>query len=420
MFPEIFPCADGESLTIRVLAPHELPALVEFITVIHESPALGAWARDALSGLHPEMTHDCALVAVTPENEIVGSVVLIPQRWQYGPVTLPVGQFEAIGVAPAYRRRGLAHALMDAAHRLSAGRDHVLQAVVGAPNLYRRFGYTYALRFRGGRTLDVERMPHPDADLIVRPAEAADCAALVALSAAAAARLLLRPLLDETRWEYDLAGHSPDSDAAMQIDLVCTPTGTPIAYARSFPTPWDGELVVTELALQPGAAASVAAALLAGWRTRYGDDLTRIAWELDPEHPLFGAFEALLSPPRRPSAWYLRTPDLPALLAHLLPAFRQRLAAAQPVDVETLTISMYGAGITLTITPEALTAVPWEGEWHEADAALPPDALLMLVMGYRGLDALLDNYPDVLVSPAAAKLLAALFPPQESQIVPLG
>jgi hypothetical protein len=44
----------------------------------------------------------------------------------------------------------------------------------------------------------------------------------------------------------------------------------------------------------------------------------------------------------------------------------------------------------------------------------------MLATGYRSLVALMDQYPDVLASPDAAALLAHLFRPRPSHVIPLG
>jgi ribosomal protein S18 acetylase RimI-like enzyme len=292
MFPQTFALAVGERLTIRPPAPHELPALFAFVAETHDSPALGAWARDALSGRHPEMTPDSALVAVAGDG-------LIPQLWQYASAALPVMQLEAIGVAPAYRGRGLARAMLAAAEGLAQQQGQLLLAIVGPPNLYRRFGYSYALRFRGGRALAADTVP-PTGSATARQATLHDIPALQALDAAANGRLLLRRAISAARWAYDLAGHSPDSDAALQIDLVLDQSGAPLAYARSFPAPWDGELGVVELALGAGDPAEVARALVAAWRARHGHTLAQIAWELDEAHPLFAALDTQLSPPRRP------------------------------------------------------------------------------------------------------------------------
>jgi hypothetical protein len=60
---------------------------------------------------------------------------------------------------------------------------------------------------------------------------------------------------------------SPDSDAALLLDLVLAADGMPPAYARSFPTPWDGELAVIELALGSGDPAEAFGALAAPKRT---------------------------------------------------------------------------------------------------------------------------------------------------------
>lgn len=421
MVSQSFTLADGTRLLIRQPTPSELPSLSDFISETHESPGLGAWAGDALSGRHPEIPRDNAIIAATSDGHIVGSVILIPQQWHYGISTIPVGQLEAIGVAPAYRRQGLARALLAATHTLSSQQGQLLQAVVGPPNLYRRFGYSYALRFRGGHVLRAERNLPVVGGYTARLANLEDVQALLALAEVAGERLVLRRHSDAARWAYDLQGHSPNSDAAVRLDLVCASDGAPLAYARSFPAPWEGELSVIELALGQGDLAKVAAVLVAHWRKRHGAALKSVAWELDPENPLFVAVKAHLEPPRRPSAWYLRAPNLPALFVRIAPTLAARLArAGYTPGTMTLAISTYDGGVRLALSDAGVTVSDWEGAWHEADLALPVDALLALITGYRGLEVLLDDYPDLLVDPAAMSLVTALFPPGPSHVVPLG
>lgn len=421
MISQSFTLADGTRLLIRQPNPSDLPSLNDFISETHESPGLAAWAGDALSGRHPETPSDSAIIAVTSDGQIVGSVILIPQHWHYGVSAIPVGQLEAIGVAPAHRRQGLARALLAATHALSNRQGQLLQAIVGPPNLYRRFGYSYALRFRGGRVLSTERKLPAVGGYTARPARLEDILALLALGQAAGERLSLSRHIDTARWAYDLQGHSSDSDAAVQLDLVRASDGAPLAYTRSFPVPWEGELSVIELALGEGEPAEIAAVLLAHWRKRYGAGLKSVAWELDPEHPLLVALKAYLEPPRRPSAWYLRAPNFPALLTRIAPTLAARLSrAGYAPGATTLAISTYDGGMRLAFNDAGVTVSDWAGAWHEADLALPVDALLALLTGYRELEALLDCYPDVLVDSAVTPLVTVLFPPGASHIVPLG
>ncbi|HMQ31342.1 MAG TPA: GNAT family N-acetyltransferase [Chloroflexaceae bacterium] len=421
MVSQSFTLADGKRLLIRQPTPSELPSLNDFISEIHESPGLGSWAGDVLSGRHPETPSDSAIIAVTTDGQIVGSVILVPQHWHYGVSIIPVGQLEAIGVAPAYRRQGLARALLAATHVLSNQQGQMLQAIVGPPNLYRRFGYSYALRFRGGRVLSAEHKLPAASGYTARLARLEDIPSLLALNELAGERLSLRRQIDAARWAYDLQGHSPASDAAVQLDVVCASDGAPLAYTRSFPMLWESELSVIELALGEGEPAKIAAALLAHWRKRHGVGLKSVAWELDPEHPLFVALWDHLETSRRPSAWYLRASNLPVVLARIAPTLAARLfrAGYAPEGI-TLAISTYDSGVHLAFNDAGVTVSDWEGAWYEADLALPLDALLPLITGYRGLEALLDSYPDLLVDSTVIPLVTTLFPPGQSHIVPLG
>ncbi|RPJ49672.1 MAG: hypothetical protein EHM21_06550 [Chloroflexi bacterium] len=50
------------------------------------------------------------------------------------------------------------------------------------------------------------------------------------------------------------------------------------------------------------------------------------------------------------------------------------------------------------------------------DLLIPPDALVRLIFGYRGLDQLRDAWPDIVIKPAARRLVDVLFPHMDSYL----
>jgi hypothetical protein len=55
--------------------------------------------------------------------------------------------------------------------------------------------------------------------------------------------------------------------------------------------------------------------------------LTRFDFALGEWHPVYDALRNELSPNRKPYAYFVRMPDLPAFLAHIAPLLNRRLAA---------------------------------------------------------------------------------------------
>lgn len=50
------------------------------------------------------------------------------------------------------------------------------------------------------------------------------------------------------------------------------------------------------------------------------------------------------------------------------------------------------------------------------DLAIPPDAFLRLLFGYRNLDELHDAWPDIVVRPDRRALITCLFPKFDAQL----
>jgi hypothetical protein len=152
-----------------------------------------------------------------------------------------------------------------------------------------------------------------------------------------------------------------------------------------------------------------------------GKHIERFTFALGAEHPVYAAFHDLLPRGRNPYAWYIRVPDLPALLRHLAPALEANLArsAAAVGYTGELKLNFYRGGLRLALAQGRLAEVaPWQAEAHErGDAGFPNLTFLQLLCGYRALDELQHAYADCYVrSNAARALLTALFPRQASNL----
>ncbi|WP_207931264.1 hypothetical protein, partial [Streptomyces sp. 8K308] len=120
----------------------------------------------------------------------------------------------------------------------------------------------------------------------------------------------------------------------------------------------------------------------------------------------------------RPRAWYARTGDPAALLDRWLPVLARRWRQHDlrwPDDA--LVIDTYhqrvrirfdgGAPVTARAEPRGAA----ETDAGAAHAAIPPGALLQMLLGQRSPKELRDIWPDMIVSDAAtAEFLEAGFP----------
>lgn len=147
--------------------------------------------------------------------------------------------------------------------------------------------------------------------------------------------------------------------------------------------------------------------------------LSELVFSLGTTHPIYEVLgEDVAHATEPPYAWYVRVPDLPALLLHLAPALEERLARSSVVGhTGELTLDFYRGGLRLVCEQGRLiVAEDWRAPLYGSTAScgFPPLVFLQVVFGHRSLEALRQAFPDVWVSEEARPLLKALFPTRPS------
>jgi predicted N-acetyltransferase YhbS len=144
--PSLFsPIPLSDHLVLRQAGPGDLESLVDFHQRIQGE---GEWTRTLVDGDHPTTRiEDFTLIKDTHSGEIVSSMCMIPQTWSYAGLPFRVARLEMVSTDPAYRWQGLVRAQFEQLHRQCAAREIPVQVVVGRPWIYRKFGYTQALRY---------------------------------------------------------------------------------------------------------------------------------------------------------------------------------------------------------------------------------------------------------------------------------
>jgi len=437
--------ANEAEFRLRRATPADQEALARFQVAAHwradapdASAYLATYTRDLFTRPHPLIgVADFLLLTTAADDEIVASVQLFRQTWHYAGIPLPVGQIEMVGTAAPYRRRGLARRLIDEAHRLSTAQGDLVQVIGGNPNFYRQFGYEYALCVGDGRgsycpTTSLTPPATPDrAPFQVRPATSADLPFFVQADAQAGRHNLLYGPRDGALWRYELDGRSEENRFHCQLRVIETPTGEPVgyfAYRWSAGEPWL-VLVAYEI-VPPYAWLAVSPWLLdylhalgrqptAPGRPPQHTDYGGCWFWLGTEHPAYHAIASRLTRPGQPTLFYVRLPDLAALVRQIAPALEQRLSDTVAANYSgELTISFYRDGLCLRFVAGQITEVTaWQPGDQAADAAFPGLTFLPLLFGYRTLAQQEAAYPDCYAtSDRARALLTALFPLHPSRI----
>lgn len=405
------------------------------------------WTHDLISGRHPLIEPgDFALVE--DRGEIVAATCLMAQTWEYAGVALPVGRPEIVATAPDYRNRGLVRAIFGLIHARSDGRGDLAQGITGIPYYYRQFGYEYALDLSGSRSLFFTSIPQlkpgePE-PYRLRDATEEDLPVVRALYDRERSRALVSTRIDEEYWRFVRDGQNPESGEGWRTLMITTTEATPGAggpgqtagYALFHRSRSNDAVGIYAIAVQPGVSLlAVLPSVLRGIVTESAGmpcnnpkgppQASRLAFVLGRSHPVYDALgDNMLTAKRiEPYAWYVRTPDLPALIRRIAPVLERRLADSLAAGhTGELKLDFYRGGLRLAFEGGRLTAAePWRAPiWNaNAQAGFPPLVFLQLLFGRSSLAQLRAALPDVWANDDATPVLDALFPQQMSWVVPL-
>lgn len=429
--PLVLPQKLTDGFILRSATQNDVHAVSDLNSHIHENEGLGIWLEDAMSSHHPTMDASQVLVITTSKSEIISTLAFIPQTWRYEDILLPVGQLEAIATHEDYRRHGFSRKLIETAHQLSYKQNNLIHAVVGIPSYYRRYGYEYALDFRGRRSINLDNMParietHP---YTIRLATETDIPYLILIQNHQQQTYLVTNHCDEARWKFDISGHSDDSDAQVRIFCIIDEQSQIVGYYRTFPSLWDGTLVVIEFAMRVTIPYRLAMlAVLSAIQDRYIDEdghchLTQITLEIGTHHAVYDAIPDIITPALRPSAWYIHLPDEARFIQHIKPILEKRLSESNMRGLTSTTkINLATHELTIHIRHGEIFLITSTrfifGD--EPNATFPPYVFNQLVMGYRSLAEIQYAYPDCLSDTETTLLLNILFPKKPSFVIPLG
>jgi hypothetical protein len=407
----------------------------------HAPPSLPTWVRDMTGGRHPLIgPGDFALVEDTDRGRTVSAACLLDQVWEYEGIALRVGRPELVATDWDYRERGLVRATFELIHARSTARGHLALGITGIPYYYRQFGYEYALDQDGQRFVSFAAISHlKDGEpepYTLRDAGLDDLPQVMALYDRERTRGPISVRIDEAYWRWVLAEQNPDGAEGWRTQLILDSAGRSVGYLLRARRRLAESVRVPALWVEPGVPLvrvlpSVMRALHAQAETMPTfprpdtPPASQIAFGLEREHPVYQALGTLASVDP-PYAWYVRVPDLPALIRRVAPALERRLAGS-PASGYTgeLRLGFYRGGLRLAFEAGRLTAVenwsPRAERWgSHAHASFPPLVFLQLLFGHRSLDELRCALPDVRADEEESRvLLESLFPARPSWVMPL-
>jgi hypothetical protein len=437
----------GGGLVVRWSTGRDTDAMAELCSHVFRRKAdeppnhwVAAWLRSVAGGSHPHGgPGEFAVVEDAQSGRIVSSACLLSYEVEIEGIALPFGRPEIVATHPAYRNRGLVRATFELLHARSASRGHLLQGITGIPYYYRLFGYEYAADLGGEVSVYFAAIP---------PLEAGQAEAYRLRPAAPSELNLVKDLYDLDRSRYALstpipreylrwamAGLDPRDTEGWTVRLITDAADAVHGYALIARARDADDVKVFAIGTARNSSlAAVLPSVLRGLRALAHEPVPRRAdlpaparlclmlWRDHPAYRLLA--EGQVARSTRPYAWYLRVPDLPALLLRIAALLERRLAAS-PVAGYTgdLRLSFYRNGLRLVFDRGRLASVE---DWREdhswgprAQAGFPPLVFLKLVFGHRSLGELREAFPDVNATDEARPILEALFPPRPTWLLPL-
>ncbi len=429
----------GEGLVMRKAAREDRDRLADFhantlLDIGEEGPNTGlhAWMLDLMSGDHPTLRPgDFVFVEDTGTGKIVSSIGHFSQTWTYEGIPFPFGQPEIVSTDPAYRRRGLVRAQFDEVHRWSAERGELVQGITGIPWYYRQFGYEMTINLAGARSAFKPNIPRLKEGEIepytFRRATTSDVPFIMEMYLQSTSRSMVASVRDEALWRYDIRGRSDESDFRAELRVIETPNGEPVGALVHSRKVWGPIFSCRLYEVKPGVPFLAVTPSVLRYMEVTGEEYAKldggepgiISFTMGEEHPVYSTIADRLPRFRKPYAWYIRVPDVPAFVNHIAPALEKRLAASpQAGYTGELKISFYKSGLHLKISKESITAEPWKPERaEEGDAAFPDLTFLKLLFGYKTLNELQDAFPDCTANTDDTRaLLPILFPRKASNV----
>jgi hypothetical protein len=430
----------GEGLVMRAAVPGDTDRLVEFNGEMHTepgqtppSPFITAWTRDLMTKPHPGLTLD-EIIVVEEEatGRIVSSTVYFDERWAYEGIELPAGRPELVSTHPEYRNRGLIRRQFDLMHRWGTDRGHLVQGITGIPYYYRQFGYDLALEDTPQRSVPLAaiapRKEGEEARVVLRDATETDVASIAKMYRASQPRYLFSAQVSDDEIAHLLFRRTPITEALFRTLAICGVDGrqmlgfavVAVVYRRKAARVFALEFADAGM-WRPNVAAVITE--LGAWlrgKSTAERPVDVVSFMLTANHPAQPLLGSEFTARGRPYAWYVRVPDMSALLKRVGLALSGRLRGTVHEGLtQELLISWYRGGVVLKFADGVLSDVVSVALPRREDAAarFPDLTFYQILFGRKSFSELQDMHVDCAArSDADADLIDVLFPKKPSDL----
>ncbi|TFG27428.1 MAG: GNAT family N-acetyltransferase [Promethearchaeota archaeon] len=149
-----------EQFTIKIANDDEndFQRILDLNVLVHGEPV-----RDYLSRIyleHPRKDQILWLyIEETDSNKVVSSISLMPLKWKFNDITIPVSEMGFVGTLEKYRERGFIGELNHLYEQLMFERGYLISVIRGIPYYYRKLGYEFAMPLDDRMRLSANKIP---------------------------------------------------------------------------------------------------------------------------------------------------------------------------------------------------------------------------------------------------------------------
>lgn len=428
----------GDGLILRHGSVEDADALADINSRMHSDDGpdqpnlgIGAWIQDLVAKPHPTLVpSDFTVVEEPSTGKIVSTLCLIPQTWTFDGIEFGVGRPELVCTLPEFRKRGLVRVQMEEVHKWSSDRGHLAQVITGIPYFYRQFGYDMALNLSGARRGFEPHVPAlkegETEPLNIRPAVEADVDFILKTYESHERKQAISCKRTPEIVRYEMTGKSALSIIRYEKMIIEDTNGKHIGYFEHPNELWFGGVACVYFALAEGASWLAVAPSVVRYLWKKGAEIaeresttrTSFSFNLGEQHPIYEVLDDKLPTVRKPYAYYVRVPDVPAFLTQVKPALEKRLAESAAVGYSgELRVGFYKDGFRMVFENGKITST--ESIKHntdrDVDVSFPEYTFLHVLFGHRSFDELRHAFVDCYVhNPTARVLINALFPKRDS------
>ena len=359
---------------------------------------------------------DYQLIEDQKSGEIVSTTCLIPWEFEYEGIALRAAQLEQVLSHPDYRKHGLVRLQIKRFMQMVSERQFDLSYIWGIPYYYRQYGYAYCIDGSTFEALPAWRIPDADGGTsdpyALKKATVEHIRTLAEIYDRVASLLQFHATRSQAHWQFLL------EKAKFPVRVVeDRRSGKITGYVAAQKNGESSRITVVESGLLNQ---DTSLAVLRALKRETAGEI-QVTWP--QSNPLTRLARNFGSVTQTGCQWLVHITNLISFLAKITPVLERRMATSDCEGItRNVTINLFRQAYRLHIVSgelaqiEALGFVDASMGADGGDLCIPPEALVRLVFGFRGMEELRDAWPDIVIKPDSRRIIEVLFPKMDSYI----